>query len=77
MYEYLKALYLSGALSLTGLETAVNKWKWITAQQAGIIKGLKTKQDEANNPAPTPEPTPDPEPAETEPVQDAEPTDKS
>lgn len=66
MYEYLKRLHLSGALSVAGLDNAVSTYKWITTAQAGIIKGLKTKQDEAAAEAanPKPEPTPAPEPVE-------------
>lgn len=45
MYDYLRRLYLSGALSDAGLQNAVTKG-WITQEQADQIRADKESQNE-------------------------------
>lgn len=47
MYAYLRRRYLESSLSETGLDNAVDVYRWITRQQATTIKAEKTRLENA------------------------------
>ncbi len=63
MYAYLKRLYVDERrLDEAGLDKAV-AYKWIDAKQAAILKGLRTKAENAEAEEPETPPATEPETA--------------